>query len=67
MKCPYQTITTVETIKAMAKVNEDMQVVKTYFAECYKEECPWYVPERQFSGGIITTDYCLRVSKENKE
>ena len=35
------------------------------FAECYYTECPCYVPEKQFGGGIKTTEYCLRVSKEN--
>ena len=67
MKCPYQTITTVETIKAMARVNEDMQVVKTTFAECLGEDCPCYVPERHFGNNIYTTEYCKKVGQKNED
>lgn len=60
MKCPYRKV--IINLKSMGLdgTGED-------FAECYKEECPCYVSERQVSGGILTTEYCLRVSKENKE
>lgn len=60
MKCPYRKVTI--DLKSMG-----LDGTEEGFAECYKEECPCYVPERQFSGGIMTTEYCLRVSKENKE
>ena len=60
MKCPYRKIT--ERIDS-----GDGFDTHEYFAECYKEECPCYVPENIFSGGIMTTEYCLRVSKESKE
>ena len=56
MKCPYQTITTVETIKAMAIGNEDKQVVKTTFIDCLGEECPCY-----------TTEYCKKVEQKNED
>ena len=58
MKCPYRKVTINLKSVGLDGTEED-------FAECYKEECPCYVPERQFSGGIIVTEYCLRVDKES--
>lgn len=60
MKCPYRKV--IIDLKSMG-----LGGTEEAFAECYKEECPCYVPERQFSGGIKATEYCLRVNKENKE
>lgn len=66
MKCPYQTITTVETIKAMAIGNEDTQVIRQSFAECLGEECPCYVPEQHFSKGLVTQVYCRKAEQKNE-
>ena len=57
MKCPYRKV--IINLKSMG-----LDGTEEDFAECYKEECPCYVPERHFSGGIMTTGYCLRVGKE---
>ncbi len=61
MKCPYRKLT------VHSKIMGDSTKTEEFFEDCYKEECPCYVPERHFSGGIRTTEYCLRVNKENKE
>lgn len=65
MKCPYQTITTVETIKAMARGNEDMQVVKTTFADCLGTQCPLYEGEIKL-GNAIRPEYCRRAVAKNE-
>ena len=50
MKCPFR------------KQIQVVDVTKNeYYMECYGEECPYYVPERQFSYGLTTQPYCNRV------
>ena len=41
MKCPYRPIT----------ITTDNSTT-TEFAECYYNECPWYLPERTIKGDI---------------
>lgn len=66
MKCPWREIRETETINIMG----DKVVVKTDFAECYKEECPCYVPEWSSGGQLgnfVIPEYCKRVELEAKK
>lgn len=60
MKCPYRKV--IIDLKDMGLSGTEEQ-----FSECYKDECPFYVPEKQFSGNIHTPEYCGRAYKEIKE
>jgi len=57
MKCPYRKVT-IEKIGYLGGTEEQ-------FGDCYGTECPLYVPEKQFNGGIITPEYCIRASQES--
>ena len=57
MKCPYRKVTI--DLKSMG-----LEGTEEGFADCYKEECPYYVPERQLSSDIMTTEYYIRVERE---
>ena len=60
MKCPYRKTTF--DLKGVGLSGTEEQ-----FQECYKEECPFYIAERRFQGGIIVPEYCGRANKELKE
>ena len=52
MICPYRKKT--ETFDGTT--NE-------YYMECYGEECPHYVADQHYSGGIETRPYCNRAEQ----
>lgn len=57
MKCPYR--------KIVIRLNTEMiNSREVDFADCYKNECPFYIPEIHFGGGISTTEYCKKVAQE---
>ena len=57
MKCPYRPITTTTD-----------NSTTTEFAECYYNECPWYLPERTIkSNGLIQLETCQRCHTENTQ
>ena len=56
MKCPYRTIT----------ITTDNSTT-TGFAECYYDECPWYIPARTMKGDITIQEGCQRCYTENTQ
>lgn len=42
MRCPFQTVSITETIKAYAIGNPDFVRTTVSFQECLKDECPFY-------------------------
>lgn len=50
MKCPYR-----------KRIQEVDGIKSEHYMECYGEECPYYVPERQYSYGLTSQPYCNRV------
>ena len=61
MKCPYRKVT------VQSKIMGDRTKTEEYFGDCYKEECPCYVPERHFNNNIFTTEYCIKVDQKNED
>ena len=53
MICPYRKQT--ETVDG---------TTREYYMECYGTECPYYVAERHYSGGLETQPYCDRADTE---
>ena len=53
MICPYRKQT--ETVDG---------TTSEYYMECYGTECPHYVENQKYSGGIETQPYCNRVDTE---
>ena len=53
MKCPYRKVTI--DLKSMS-----LDGIEEGFAECYKEECPFYVPENHSYTNIVVPEYCKR-------
>ena len=49
MKCPYRPIT---------KTTDNSTT--TEFAECYYNECPWYLPERTINNDKMIHEDCQR-------
>ena len=43
MRCPFQTVSITETIKAYAIGNSDFIRTTVSFQECLKDECPYYL------------------------
>lgn len=56
MKCPYRKIT--ERLDSGAGFD-----THEYFAECYKEECPFYQPSSKFGAAVIP-EYCGKAQVE---
>lgn len=58
MKCPFQTVSITETIKAYAIASAFDDFVRTtvFFQECLKDECPYY-----------RNDTCQKVLKEGEK
>lgn len=54
MKCPYRKYT-----EHIREANCRF-VIHEYFAECHKEDCPFYIAQ----GKIGTTEYCGKAEKE---
>ena len=54
MKCPYRPIT----------ITTDNSAT-TEFAECYHNECPWYLPERTINNDKMIHEDCQRCHTEN--
>ena len=57
MKCPYR-----KTIMPLYQFG--LEGTEEGFAECYGTECPFYEPEKQLLGNLVTSEYCLRAEKE---
>lgn len=57
MICPWLKITT-------DYKTEFRMVEQEKFADCYKDECPWYVPERNV-GSLIVPEECKRAMTES--
>ena len=57
MKCPYRKI-------IMPTEQFGLKGTEEQFAVCYGTECPFYVPEQTFSGGLYTTETCARIKNE---
>lgn len=53
MICPYRKMT--KTVDG---------TTREYFMDCYGTECPYYVAERHYNGGIETQPYCEKVYNE---
>ena len=53
MKCPYRKVTI--DLKSMG-----LDGVEEAFAECYREECPFYAPENHSYTNIVVPEYCKR-------
>ena len=56
MKCPYRPITTTTD-----------NSTTTEFAECYGNECPWYLPARTINNDKIIHEDCQRCHTENAQ
>lgn len=62
MKCPWrpvQTTTHFPTTKG--------EVVVTDFQNCYKEECPFYSPERHVTEHLISPEHCKRTKQKEAQ
>jgi len=53
MICPYRKQT--ETVDG---------TTSEYYMECYGTECPYYVADQHYSGGLHTEPYCNRTVKQ---
>ena len=62
MRCPWRPVSVTEVYCASPG-----EVKRTDFAECYKEECPFYSPERKISENWSTLEHCKRASQEVKK
>ena len=59
MKCPY--------CRIVIRFNtEFINSREVDFADCYKEACPLYVPERHFKGRIIVGEYCKKADQKEE-
>lgn len=58
MRCPFQTVSITETIKAYAIGNSDFVRTTVSFQECLEDECPFYWHAK---------DECLRVGRKEGE
>ena len=56
MKCPYRPITTTTD-----------NSTTTEFAECYCDECPWYIPARTINNDKMIHEDCQRCHTENTQ
>ena len=54
MKCPYRKLT------VQSKIMDNLTKTEEYFEDCYKEECPFYIPANHTYGGALIPDYCRR-------
>lgn len=54
MKCPYRPIITTTD-----------NSTTTEFAECYYNECPWYIPARTIINDKMIHEDCQRCHTEN--
>ena len=54
MKCPYRKL-------FLPQITGETE---EHYMECYKEECPFYVSEAHYSGGIVVLEHCKRGDKE---
>lgn len=57
MICPYRKQT-------KTYIENDIQLTSEYYMECYGTECPYYVAEQHYSGGLETQPYCNRADTE---
>ena len=58
MICPYR-----KQIKKSADVTS-FETISEYYMECYGTECPYYVSEQHYSGGLEIQPYCNRANTE---
>ena len=56
MKCPYRPIITTTD-----------NSTTTEFAECYLNECPWYLPERTINNDKMIHEGCQRCHTEHTQ
>ena len=56
MKCPYRPITI---------TTDNSTTIE--FAECYHNECPWYLPERTINNDKMIHEDCQRCHTENTQ
>ena len=62
MKCPYRTIKK-QTVDLTSGLGEPMTTEE--FADCYKEECPFYRAPNYY-GSLSTTESCRQVDIQEK-
>ena len=56
MKCPYRPITT---------TTDNSTTIE--FAECYHDECPWYLPASTINNDKMIHEDCQRCHTENTQ
>ena len=56
MKCPYRPITI---------TTDNSTTIE--FAECYHDECPWYLPERTINNDKMIHEDCQKCHTENTQ
>ena len=56
MKCPYRPITKTEN-----------NITTIEFAECYHDECPWYLPASTINNDKMIHEDCQRCHTENTQ
>ena len=56
MKCPYRPTTI---------ITDNSTTIE--FAECYYNECPWYLPERTINNDKMIHEGCQRCYMENTQ
>ena len=56
MKCPYRPIT---------KTTDNSTTIE--FAECYYDECPWYLSEKTIKNDKMIHEGCQRCYMENTQ
>lgn len=64
MKCPYRKIIKHEKMGMSSTDTIDIEE----FADCYKDDCPFYSPEKRYKKDIVFSEACGRtISNETIE
>ena len=71
MKCPFQTVKTVTRYYANSNEKKDIVKSESVFADCLKDECPYYTPILYLDPGTTgrsctVLDVCKKVAKETE-
>lgn len=61
MKCPWRPVQINELFNSKPGT-----VVRTDFAECYKGECPFYLPECKVAEHLIAPEHCKRTKHKEE-
>ena len=64
MKCPFQTISITENVKAYAIGNNDFTRTTVSFQECIKDECPFYMPEQKWKDFTVSATCGRTITNE---